>query len=66
MFRCEGKTYCKSNEEIDDFIEKIAALIVYYNTEIYKPDYYDESVITKSGNFFMIPIKNKGMSLEIQ
>ena len=43
--RCVGKTYCKNESEIDEFLETYNLFGLAYNTQTYQPNVYEENVI---------------------
>ena len=49
LHRCVGKSHCKSETEIDEFLQMHNQFGIMYNTQTYEPNTYDENVI----NYFL-------------
>ena len=45
--RCEGKEYCASESEIDEYIDRHGAMY-FVNEQIYNPNEYNKNVIEDS------------------
>ena len=55
---CTGKDTCKSESEINDFIDRIGHLTILHNNQIYKPNDYTDNVINKQLIMDYLPINS--------
>ena len=56
MSHCHGKSYCKSEDEIREFVDNHVIYIL-YNDQRYNPNIYnDERIIEKTLNFDSFPL----------
>ena len=45
LLRCEDRKTCKSDKEIDEFIDKNGHIVMLYNNQRYQKEDYTEEVI---------------------
>ena len=48
---CKGQDYCKTEEEIKNFV-KGKILMIFTKSKTYNPESYDQDVVTEKINFY--------------
>ena len=40
--RCFGKDYCKSDDEIENFLKNTTYMMIFSNNNVYRPEFFED------------------------